>query len=214
MPRSHYVYVHRDPAGRIFYVGMGTGERAWSLDRHEVWHRYVTERLHGHYTVEVIRKALTFEAAEELEAVMIEEYGAQLVNWINPGRGFDDAAIAQFNAMRDANQREVEATRGLERGDPALAVERYRAALTVMHAYMALELERGLVADLRAGTAVGDHEILERLTITLSRLGRHAELVAEVNGYFERYPAALELAAGRRIAKRAERARLLLERGR
>lgn len=208
----HYVYVHRDPAGEVFYVGMGTGQRAWSLDRHEVWHRYVTERLAGRYTVEVVCEGLTFAAAEELEAEMIEEHGSQLVNWINPGREFDYEEIARFHAARDANLREVAGTRSLERSDPEVAIERYRSALETMHTYMAMALERGLVADLRQGRAVGDHDILERLTLTLGRCGRHSELVAAAEAYFQRYPAVLELAAGRRIAARAQKAKAWVSR--
>ena len=43
--REFYVYAHRDNKGAIFYIGKGTGKRAWSQDRHPVWHRYVKERL-------------------------------------------------------------------------------------------------------------------------------------------------------------------------
>lgn len=33
-PRRFYVYAHEDKSGNIFYVGKGTGRRAWSPDRH------------------------------------------------------------------------------------------------------------------------------------------------------------------------------------
>ena len=32
-PRRYYVYAHLDSSGQIFYVGKGTGRRAWSTDR-------------------------------------------------------------------------------------------------------------------------------------------------------------------------------------
>lgn len=57
--RDFYVYVHRDQRGSIFYVGKGKGDRAWSTDRHPIWHRYVETRLGGHYSVEIIEKNLT-----------------------------------------------------------------------------------------------------------------------------------------------------------
>ena len=44
-PRGSYVYGHVDANGVLFYVGNGTGRRAWSDDRHHLWHRYVTNCL-------------------------------------------------------------------------------------------------------------------------------------------------------------------------
>ena len=34
-----YVYAHRDAKGVPFYIGKGIGRRAWSQDRHPLWHR-------------------------------------------------------------------------------------------------------------------------------------------------------------------------------
>jgi hypothetical protein len=67
-----YVYLHRDSAGQIVYVGQGVGSRAWSTDRHDVWHRYVNERLGGKYEVEIFRSDLTPDAATDLEQWLID----------------------------------------------------------------------------------------------------------------------------------------------
>src|SRR5208337_1001389 len=95
-PRDFYVYLHKDDSGRIFYVGKGTGKRAWSEDRHEAWKRYVRDRLEGRYTVEIVKEGLTEDGALELEEELIGEHGPHLVNWFNPGRDFDLEAIDQF----------------------------------------------------------------------------------------------------------------------
>lgn len=40
--RSFYVYLHKTMSGRVFYVGKGTGNRAWSrTKRHRLWVAYI-----------------------------------------------------------------------------------------------------------------------------------------------------------------------------
>src|SRR5271165_2312298 len=87
-----YVYVHRGPDGKIFYAGKGTRNRAWSTQRHQVWHTYVTERCGGKYSVQIVSYHGTSDEAEHAEDSLISRYGKQLVNWINTGRDFDYAA--------------------------------------------------------------------------------------------------------------------------
>ena len=67
MRQDYYVYVHKDPDGKVFYVGKGTGKRAWSQDRDRVWHRYVSEKRGGQYEVQIIKNELNEEEALELE---------------------------------------------------------------------------------------------------------------------------------------------------
>ncbi len=202
-----YVYLHRDGAGNIFYVGKGTDRRAWSTDRHPVWHKYVSERLHGRYTVEIHRDGLTESEAERLEEELIASLGGQLVNWINPGRQFDYEALATYHLQRDANRKFVEETKAIESTDLSGAVERYRIALERMRVYEAMTLERGLIAELGVGPDWGDPNILNRLTVCLQKLGKHDEVVAEVDKYFAEFPSARTMSIGRQIAARAEKSR-------
>jgi len=78
--RDFYVYVHRDRNGQVFYVGKGTGRRAWSKDRNALWHRYVETRSGGEYTVEILREGLPEREAEQFESELIMEHGEHLVN--------------------------------------------------------------------------------------------------------------------------------------
>ena len=202
MRSDYYVYFHRDTTGNIFYIGKGTKRRADSLDRHSAWKKYVAERLLGQYTVEVHADGLTEEQAEKLEWSLICQYGEQLINWVNPGRAFDYQAIEQFHALRDENRAFVAATKQYEATDPPLAVERYLLALEAMRKYESITLERGLVAEMGVGPNWGDPNILDRLTLCLSKLGRFAEAVTVADSYFKDFPAALNLAVGKRIRTR------------
>jgi hypothetical protein len=204
---TFYVYFHRDPQGRVFYVGKGTGDRAWSRQRHPAWQKYVAERLNGKYTVEIHRNGLSEQEAERQEWELITQLGEQLVNWINPGRQFDYEAIALYHKLRDANRKFVTETRPLERSDPEAAVVRYREALLAMREYESITLERGLVAELNVGPTWGDPGVLDRLTLCLIRLGRPQEAVLEADAYFARFPSALTLNVGRRVNARVSKYR-------
>jgi hypothetical protein len=92
--RCFYVYVHKDAQGGIFYVGKGTRGRAWSRDRHSLWHKYVEETLGGKYEVEVVHQGLLEVEAAAIEDELIEEHGERLVNWVNSRRGFDYPTIS------------------------------------------------------------------------------------------------------------------------
>lgn len=205
--KDFYVYVHRDSAGNIFYVGQGRGRRAWSKKRHFVWTRYVDERLGGIYEVEIVESGLTESASIEIESHWIEEYGPQLVNWINCGRDTDFEATDRFHKIRDANRQFVAETRPLEASDMELAVVRYRQALCRMREYEAIVTERGLIADLMQGTKWGDFKILDRLTLCLGQLGRFDEAVQEADRYFAEFPAARELKSCQSILRRIARFR-------
>jgi hypothetical protein len=208
MRKDFYVYFHRDRFSQIFYVGKGTGRRAWSTDRHPVWKKYVTERLGNEYQVEIYREGLTEAEAEELESSLIAEYGEKLINWINPGRAFDYQALERYHRLRDENRRFVAETRPLEKTDLAQAVIRYRAALTAMRKYEAITTERGIVAEMGVGPDWGDPNIIDRLTLCLIKLKRPEEAIAEAERYFADFPSALNLSVGKSITDRIEKLRI------
>ena len=205
--RDFYVYFHRSPDGSIFYIGKGTGRRAWSQDRHPVWKKYVSERLQGQYSVEIYADDLTERQADGLEERLIEKLGAQLINWINPGRGFDYQAIAEYHQLRDANRAFVAATRPLEQSDLPAAIERYQQALAAMRKYESLTLEHGLVAEMNCGPTWGEPNILDRLTLCLMRANRPAEAIQAAAKYFTDFPTAQTLSVGKRIQARVAKLR-------
>lgn len=205
MRKDFYVYFHRDRTGSLFYVGKGTGRRAWSADRHPAWKRYVAERLGGHFRVEIHAQELTEVEAEELEGSLIQQYGAQLINWINPGRDFDYAAIDRYHKLRNDNRAFVAETRRIEGEDLHEAVARYRHALVAMREYEGMTLERGVVAEMGAGPNWGDISIIDRLTLCLAKLGQSVEAIAAAEAYFLEFPSALDLTAGKRVKVRIEK---------
>ena len=205
-----YVYVHRDPSGQIFYVGKGTGRRAWSDQRHSVWHKYVQERCGGTYTVQIVSYHERSDDAEQSEGRLISRYGKQLVNWDNSERQFDYPALERFHAAGNANRAFVAETKPLERTDMEQAVERYKQAMLRMYEYESITLERGLIPEMISGSfqcGGGGINILDRLTLCLDRLGHDRELNEAVDDFLRRFPQAAGLGMMQPILKRRERAK-------
>ena len=68
------VYRHRKlDDGQIFYVGIGTKKRPYTKDkRSSFWNNIVKK--HG-YQVEVLAENISFEDAQDIERLLIKEYG-------------------------------------------------------------------------------------------------------------------------------------------
>lgn len=205
--RDFYVYEHRDANGQAFYVGKGTGRRAWSRDRTREWRRYVSERLRDEYVVAIVADELTHEAAIAIEAATIAAHGPRLVNWINPQREFDADSVARAALLRTETLAFVGATSFFEVSAPAEAVRRYARALDDVRVYSRVAIERGLLGELKDVDRVGEPIVVDRLTRLLERLGRAAEVVDVAERYFADFPDAQRTRAGERVARRAARAR-------
>lgn len=86
MSRKYYVYAHIDPTGKVFYIGKGTGNRAFSEEgRTHAWKHWVNEiKSQGlTHSVVVLHVCETEQEAldlEELEIVTRLKAGQPLVN--------------------------------------------------------------------------------------------------------------------------------------
>jgi len=87
---EHYVYVWRDATGTPFYVGKGSGKRAYDTrQRSKEFKRIHSE---GNCSVEIVDSFIHDSQAFELEMKLIEdfgrrEYGGLLVNKTDGGEG-------------------------------------------------------------------------------------------------------------------------------
>lgn len=211
-PRDHYVYANVDDTGRVFYIGKGVGRRAWSTDRHPLWHRYVENHSSGNYTVRILRDNLSAEEAEELEANWTAQCSDSLVNWVNMGRPTDFGALAEYHRLRNANRALVESAKDIEKTDLEAAAAMYVQAIEAIHSYATISYEKGLVGQLLQEESAevgisGELEALDRLSLCLTKLGRPAEAASRADQYFALYRRDLKLAAAERIIKRIEKAR-------
>lgn len=156
-PRGNYVYAHVDPSGAIFYVG----RRAWSAERHPLWHRYVQTHLGGKYAVRILQDNLSSQESEELEAAWIDQCSLHIVNWQNFGRKTDFQALDRYHKLSDANHALIAQAKSVEKTDLEQAILMYVQAIEAIKEYVSISYEEGLVAQLLQEEA--------------NELGRHGE---------------------------------------
>lgn len=200
MPDAFYVYVHRDRAGNIFYVGKGSGRRAWSGDRHGIWEKYVREHLGGDYTVEIVEDSLSEDDALAIEARLMTEYRKQLVNWFTEGSVTADtitedrrklfADIDRFQRLRNETRRLTRQAKNWRASDPEGALADIRQALKHVREYSRIHIphEVELVESLMERHRTGDVDVINRLVQILKTLGRDREIVEEVDRYLDDFP--------------------------
>lgn len=210
-PRRSYVYAHLDRQGTPFYIGKGVSRRAWTEDRHPLWHRYVRNHLQGQFSVVILEDDLGPDQAEELESVWIAQESETLVNWINMSRRTDFEASARYHQLRNANLALFTEAKGKEKTDPESAVALYQRALNAISEYATIQPEQGLVGELLREESAeyglqGELQVLDRLTLCLVRLGRGAEAKVAMDDYFAAYRRDASLSSAQAIQKRVQKA--------
>lgn len=230
--RRFYVYAHKDQDGRYFYIGKGTGRRAWSRNRDQIWQRYVAERSGGTYEVEILADGLLEGEALAMEDRLISEYRQQLVNWSGGSISIkltigldgeitfhDDAAERErrqerydmsdaYWTRRKESQRLNAEAKALQKNNPEGALDLAKQALALVYEYgdIIVPHEVALVEELYERTKAGDVEVIYRMTLILKDLGQDEKLVEVVDDYLKKFPDDKNLSKMKSVVKNRDKA--------
>ena len=189
-PGRFYVYVHRDAKGAVFYVGKGTGDRAYSRDRPPEWNEYVSKKSGGKFSVEIVRDRISEEDALQVEDAVMAEYASSIINRVNMHAPYDAGKMMAYTeAFGSYNMGLERAMRLTEAGKLDEAVAEFEAAyvhyfdVIKNHDYD-LGARQGLAS---TGFNFHPHALADRYTKALSKAGRYGELVAFGERYFRDY---------------------------
>lgn len=191
-PGRFCVYVHKDAAGIVFYVGKGTGGRAHSRDRPPEWEEYLARKSGGKYTVEMVREGISEEDALVVEDAAMALHAATIINRVNMHAPYDSAKmLAYCDALKRYESGRRLAEDLAEAGNVDKAVIEFEAAY-VTHFEVAKNAgydqgaRRGLEA---AAFRFHPHALADRYTKALAKAGRYGDLVRFAERYFRDYGA-------------------------
>lgn len=210
-PRPYYVYAHLDSSGQIFYVGKGTGRRAWSSVRHPLWVRYVEKHLNGKYQVKILRDNIPAEDVEEVEEFWIAQHADTVINWFNFNRKTDFEACDKRYSLTTANRSLIKQAKAIEKHDIDKAISMYIQAVEAIQSFAFIRTEKGIVGQLLDEEAselgvFGMIEAIDRLTICLVKAGRVSEAAQYTDNYFSLYRRDLQFGVAKRIMRRVDKA--------
>jgi hypothetical protein len=210
-PRRYYVYAHLDSSEEIFYVGKGTGRRAWSTDRHPLWKRYVEKHLNGEYKVVILYDNLSELDAVEVEDAWLAQCADTVVNLLGIWRDRDFKAIDLRTGLQSELFKLTRQAKAIEKVDLEKATSMYMEAIEAIQSFAFIAPEKGLVGQLLKEEAeelgvYGEVDVLNRLTICLIKLGRPEEAAQHTDNYFARYRRDLQRKVAKRITKRVSKA--------
>ena len=103
-----YVYGHyKAYTDELFYIGKGTGNRAWSKrSRNPHWQNVVNK--HG-LVVKILEDGLTEEQAYEKEKQLIAEVGLEnLTNMVKGGKGFTSEDAKRWSQDPEWQKKQLE----------------------------------------------------------------------------------------------------------
>ena len=90
MHKQFYVYIHKKPDGTPFYVGKGTGNRAYQFSKRTQWHKNIVAKYGRHNIIVEIVNCVNESQAFDLEKIYIKQFkhsGVCLVNLTDGGEG-------------------------------------------------------------------------------------------------------------------------------
>ncbi|HYS88532.1 MAG TPA: hypothetical protein VEN78_26545 [Bradyrhizobium sp.] len=189
-PGRFYVYVHTDAEGTVFYVGKGTGDRAYSRDRPPEWNEYVSRKSGGKFSVKIVRDRISEDDALQIEDALMAEYATTIINRVNMHVPYDAAKMMAYaEAMRGYDkglERAVDLSRAgkLDQAVAEFEVAYARYFDVIKNHDYDLGARRGLAS---TGFSFHPHALADRYTKALAKTGRHIELVAFAERYFRDY---------------------------
>ena len=111
--KQFYVYIHKKPDGTPFYVGKGTGNRAYQFSRRTQWHKNIVEKYGRNNIIIEIVNCVNESQAFDLEKIYIKQLkhnGVCLVNLTDGGEGV--AGLIRGTPTAQHKRRNADAKRG------------------------------------------------------------------------------------------------------
>jgi len=180
-----YVYVHKSNDGVVFYVGKGTGNRAYSKDRQPEWYWWVKNKLNCEYAVEIVSEGISEEDALAVEDAVMAANAETVINLQNMYAPLDNAKMHAYCEEQKKCKEKFERAKALDKaGNADAAIKEYQAAYeSFIRVRNLSNFETGARAQLPAGR-IAPTQISDAYSKCLAKAGRHVEVVELTKRYF------------------------------
>lgn len=203
----HYVYVHKAPDGSIFYVGKGTGNRAYSKDRQPEWHYYVQQILNGQDSIELVYDCISEEDALRIEDDLLAKYANTVINLQNMYSPVDSQKMVDYNNAIHAYSVSLRLAQRLDKdGKHDQAIAEYETAYSFYIKAMSLNDYYLGARSLLPKPRIAPTQLADYFTKCLAKSGLHLRVVSFAEQFFSVYgegQTGIELS----LKKRAEKSR-------
>jgi hypothetical protein len=185
-----YVYIHKDIDGTVFYVGKGTGDRAYSRDRPPEWNDYINRKSDGKFSVEIVRDQISEDDALEIEDALMAKYSTSIINRQNMHAPYDASKMMAYSDAIGSYDKGLKRAIELSKiGKLDEAVVEFEAAYVK---YFYVIKNSGYDLGARNGLEstkfeFHPHVLADRYTKMLKKAGRLSELVTFSERYFRDY---------------------------
>lgn len=116
--KQFYVYIHKKPDGTPFYVGKGTGRRAYQFSKRTQWHQNIVEKYGKDNIIIEITFCLDEQQAFALEKIYISQFriaGIRLTNLTDGGEGV--SGLVRGTPSDEHKRKNAEARRGKKQSE-------------------------------------------------------------------------------------------------
>ncbi len=204
----YYVYVHKGLDGTVFYVGKGTGNRAYSKDRQPEWYYFVENILNNQYDVEIVRDGITEEDALRIEDALLAKHAASVINLQNMYAPVDSRMLIDYSdAMRGYSDAYKLAQRLDKEGKTLEAIETYETAYTAYVKAMNFNDYQQGARSLLPKQRISPTQLADHYSKFLVKQGLYEQVVTFYERYFSCFgegQSGVEIS----LKKRAEKSRM------
>lgn len=116
--KQFYVYIHKKPDGTPFYVGKGTGNRAYQFSKRTQWHKNIVAKYGKENIIVQIINCVNESQAFDLEKIYIKQFkidGVQLVNLTDGGEGV--SGLVRGEPTEEHKRKNGDARRGKKQSE-------------------------------------------------------------------------------------------------
>lgn len=207
-PGRYYVYVHKGLDGTVFYVGKGTGDRAFSKDRQPEWLYYVEKILNKQYNVEIVEEGISEEDALRIEESLLAEHAATVINRQNMYAPVDSRKLINYSDTIRTYSDTLRSAQILDKeGNYKEAIEKYETAYNHYTKAMSLnDYDQG-ARRLLPKERIAPTQLADSYSKCLAKQGLHKQVVMFYKRFFSDFGeghTGIEVA----LKKRADKSRV------